>query len=263
MFSRRKTLPSGHRWNRTFLTSFASDLSKGGLSQITVKLPIDLETILKDDLPQEQVVANLQAREIPIDKFLDRERNYRAVIMVATNATTNETVKVLFGNMSEKTTFADSTFPSGHSAQSTLYVQSPDPARVYPLFDFFYDYLTKQGHSTVWRSIFGFLSTILFAAELITFLGNGKAFFQTMWGTTPVIDIAIMILTTYLMYNFFRTPIGLSVNDRQTARLPSFLQRAIRGEMRDNPLVNIIVTVIGTVIAALILYALGWPPPPP
>ena len=117
MFSRRKPLLSGHKWNRTFLTSFASDLSKGGFLQITVKLPINLETILKDDLTQEQVVANLQAREIPMDEFLDRERNYRAVILVATNKTTNETIKVLFGNMSEKTSFADSTFPSGHSAR--------------------------------------------------------------------------------------------------------------------------------------------------
>jgi hypothetical protein len=263
MFSRRRSLPSGHTWDRTILTSFAADLSKGGFHQITIKLPIDLDTILDDELTQEQLITELQAREISIDEFLNRERNYRAVILVAKSKTTNETIKVLFGNISEKTTFSDSTFPSGHSARSTLYVQSPDPARVYPLFDFFYDYLTKQGHSTVGRTILGLLSTIVLAAESITLLGSGKAFVQTMWDTTPAIDIGITVMAVYLMYNFFRTPVGLSVNDRETARLPNYLQRALKGEMRDNPLVNIIVTIIGTVIAALILNALGWPPPPP
>jgi hypothetical protein len=263
MFSRRKSLASGHKWDRQFLESFVADLNRGGFTRTIVKLPINLETILRDELSHEQVITNLQAREISFEEFLNRERNYRAVILVAENNTTRETIKVLFGNMSEKTSFSDSTFPSGHSASSTLYVQSPDPARVYPLFDFFYDYLTKQGDSTVLRSIFSFLFLILFAVEAIVFLGSGKGFFQVMWNTTPVIDVMVVLTSTYLTYNFFRTPIGLSVNERETATLPNFFQRAIRGEMRDNPLVSIIVSVLGTVIAALILYALGWPAPPP
>lgn len=262
MFSKRKSLPSSQKWDRSFLTSFVSDLTEGGFSEFTVKLPIDLRTILNDDLTEDQIIANLQSRELPFEEFLDRERNYKAIILVCGNPTTSETIKVLFGNVSEKTSFGDSTFPSGHSASSTLYVQSPDLARVYPLFDFVYDYLTKQGTSTLWGSIFGFFSIVMLAAEVITLLGRGQAFFQVMWSAAPAIDVIVALVSIWLVYNFFRTPLGLSINDRETAKLPNFMRRAIRGDLRDNPLVNIVVTVIATLIAALILHLLGWPTPP-
>jgi len=104
---------------------------------MTVKLPVDLNKVLKDEPVEEQVASELQRREVPLENFLDRERNYSAVILVGKEEEPRETIKILFGNKSEKTAFADSTFPSGHSSRTTLCVQSSDPARVYPLCDFF------------------------------------------------------------------------------------------------------------------------------
>ena len=257
MFSKKKTLPPSHKWNRSFLTSFVSDLVKGGFTELTVKLPIDLRTVLNDQLTEDQIISNLKSRELSFEEFLDRERNYKAVILVCKNPATNETIKILFGNMSEKTNFGDATFPSGHSASSTLYVQSPDPARVYPLFDFIYEYLTKQDTSTLAGSISGFFSLILITAEIITLLTYGQGFFQVIWNAHPAIDIIVTLIGILMVYYFYKTPVGLSVNDRQTANLPNFIRRAIRGELRDNPIVSIIVSIIATLITALILHLLG------
>jgi hypothetical protein len=257
MFSKRKTLPPSHKWDRSFLTSFSTDLAKGGFSELTVKLPIDIQTVLNDQLTEDQIISNLKSSELSFDEFLNRERNYKAIILVCKNPATDETIKILFGNMSENTSFGDSTFPSGHSASSTLYVQSPDPARVFPLFDFIYDYLAKQGDSTFAGSIFGFISLNFIAAEIITLLARGKGFFQSIWSSHPAVDVIVALVGVLIVYNFYNAPIGVSVNDRQTANLPNFIRRAIRGEFRDNPVVSIVVTIIATVITAVILQILG------
>jgi hypothetical protein len=255
MFSKRKSLPSSGKWDRKFLASFTSDLAKGGFTECKIKLPVNLGSVL--NLTHKQIISQLKARELSFDEFLDQERNYKAIIFVCENPTTSETIKILFGNISETTSFDDPIFPSGHSASSTLYVQSPDPARVYPLFDFIYDYVAKRGSSDLATTISGFFALIFVAAELISILTNGKGFFQHIWNVHPAIDIIVALISILISYYYFKAPIGISVNDRETANLPNFLRRAIRGEMRDNPIVNVIVSVIVTLITALILYFLG------
>jgi len=257
MFSKRKALPASLRWNKAFLASFVADLARGGFTDIKVKLPIDLKSILNDNLTEEQVISGLKSRTITIEEFLNRERNYKAVILVCRNPTTNETIKVLFGNMSETTTFGDSTFPSGHSASSTLYVQSPDPARVYPLFDFVYHYLSKQGSSVLGVAILGFFFLLLLAAEALSLLTYGKGFLQVVWKAHPAIDLIAGLVGVVVVYYYFKAPIGLSVNERETVDLPHLIRRAIRGEFRDNPVVNLVLSIVATLVTALILHFLG------
>jgi len=90
-----------------------------------------------------------------------------------------------------------------------------------------------------------------------TLLARGQGFFQVIWKAHPAIDVIVALIGVLIIYNFFKTPIGISVNDRQTANLPNFVRRAIRGELRDNPAVSIIVSIIATLITALILHLLG------
>lgn len=257
MFSKKRQLHSSKKWDREFLLSFISDLRKGGFDDIYVKLPINFETLINDQFTEEQIVNNIKSRRINIDDFLNEERNYKAIIFVSKNPTTGETIKVLFGNVSEKTNFGDSTFPSGHSASSTLYVQSPDMARVIPLFDFVYDYLSKKGDSYLLVSVIGFFSIILLSIEVLTLLDRGKLFLTGIFNINPVPDVIVIIISLFLIYNYFKAPMGISVNDRSSANLVNFLRRAIRGEMRDNPIINLLVTVIGTIVAGIILFLLG------
>lgn len=260
MFSKRNALPGSQKWNREFFLSFTTDLHDGGFTDIKVKLPINILMVVADELTEDQIKSHIQDRELTLQQFLDKERNYPAMIFIAKNPDTKEIIKILFGNISKETVFNDSTFPSGHSSSSTLYVQSPDPARVYPLFDFVYDHLTKQGTSVVLGSIFGFLSIIIIAIEIIAFIGTGNFFLQHSWKVHFSFDLIVIVICSIILYNFFKTPLGLSVNDRKTAKLINFLRRAIRGEYRDNPIISLMVSIIGTIVAALILTLIGLNP---
>ena len=165
----------------------------------------------------------------------------------------------MFVNLSRKTAFMDNTFPSGHSIPSQLYVQSSDAARIYSLFHFFYDYLNREGKSTTNIALLGILAVFLTAAQIISFISVGKGLLQSFWGITPLFDLGATLLFLFIQYRFFRSPTGLSVNDRRTATTASFIQRAIRGEFKDNPVVNIVVGVIASILSAIVLRLIGWP----
>jgi hypothetical protein len=260
MFSMRKNLAGNRHWNRPFITALGTDLSESGFKEITVKLPIDLDALLEGKGGiKNQIDNELRKREISLQEFLDRERNYPAIILVGFNPITQETIKVLFVNLSMKTAFMDDTFPSGHSIPSQLYVQSPDAARVYSLFHFFYDHLNQGGESTATIASLGLVAVLILAAQVISFVRIGKGLLQIAWGFTPLLDIGVTILLLFVQYRFFRVPTGLSVNDRKTATTASFIQRALRGEFKDNPVVNIIVTVLASILSAIVLRLIGWP----
>lgn len=260
MFSIRKRIGSGFHWGRSFLSQLGTDLSMAGFTKITVKLPIDLSVIVKESLPiEERIESELRKREINFQDFLDRERNYPAVILIAVNNERQETLKILFVNTSKKTSFTDTTFPSGHSVPSQIYVQSPDPARVYSLSHFFYEYLRKQTDSTVLLTIAGIVAMFLTAAQTISYIGGRRGLLQVVWGWHSFFDIALIILLLIVQYNSFKAPRGLSVNERDTQTAQSLIVRAMRGELRDNPIVNIIVGVVASILSAIILRLVGWP----
>jgi len=235
-------------------------LEEAGFSSLTVKLPVNLEILVRDEIPVEQrIEAELKKREITFHEFLNRERNYPAVIILAQNPSLNETLKILFVNTSKATSFMDATFPSGHSVPSQLYVQSPDPARVYGLFHFFREYLNREAQSTAGIAFLGITAIFLTATELIFFLGSRKGILQGVWALNPIFDLILVALLLILQYRFFKAPTGLSVNQRETATFSSFIQRASKGELKDNPLVNIVVGVIASLLSAIILRLIGWP----
>ncbi len=260
MFSIRQTLGGGRHWTRAFLVQFSADLSEAGFTQLTVKLPVDLANLLKDEIPvQQRIDEHLKDREIPLKEFLDRERNYAACILVAINPEAQETLKALFVNLSRKTSFMDNTFPSGDSVPKTqLYVQSPDPGRAYSLFHFFYHYLKQSGAPTAPLAIAGILSVFLTAAQAIALISSRSGILHAVWGLSHAFDIVAVVLLLLIQYWFFMAPTGLSVNDRATASPGFFLRRAIRGEFKDNPIATVVLSVIASIIAAFILRLIGF-----
>lgn len=178
---------------------------------------------------------------------------------MAQNKQKGETIKILFVNISKKTNFMDATFPSGHSEPSQLYVQSPDASRVYGLYHFFMEYLRNKSDSNVGNAILGFFVLIFISAEFISFVSTQKGFFQNIWHLTGLVDFLIMPFLIFFQYRFFKSPTGLSVNKRETATFFSYIQRALKGEFKDNPLANIILGVLASILSAFILRILGWP----
>jgi len=119
MFTRRKQLDRRRYYTREFLESLASKLTEAGFDRITTILPHNYPSV------------DPKNSEVPFTEFLERERNYAAVILKATSTSRNELMKILFINSNSRAVFADDTFPMAESEPSGLYFQSPDPACVF------------------------------------------------------------------------------------------------------------------------------------
>ena len=93
-----------------------------------------------------QAYSSVDPRQsvVPFDDFLRHERNFAAVILRAESSQKNELLKLLFVNSTARAVFVDDTFPMAQSEQPALFFQSPDPGRVYAVFEFFHDLLSQQ-----------------------------------------------------------------------------------------------------------------------
>lgn len=241
MFSKRKSFPQGYKFNREFLDSLVKDLESAGFDSVTVKLPRNL---IKDD-----------NYEIEVEEFINRGRNYPSVIFIAQNTKAKETVKILFVNISTKAFFNDNTFPSGHSEPPELYVQTTDPGRTFSLFGYFYDYL-KVNHKTKNRLLFlfGVAAFVFYILEFVS-ISHRKLLFQEQFGVSPWVDVLFVLVFFILQFKFFTDEGGLYVKEKESIIFNN-LRRILHGEFRDNPIINLLVTIIGGFIVILLSHFL-------
>ncbi len=196
---------------------------------------------------------------ITVDELLKRERNYPALILVAKSTKRKETLKVLFVNRNLQYVFADDTFPNAQSEPPQLYFQSPDPARVYAVFEFFREYLQQPSLiPNYFNWTMGSLSMLFLLLQiLLIFISQKGLLMQLGYATTSSWDIYISVLAIYFVFQFFAFPKGLWIKPERELRILYLFNMAIRGEYRDNPLVALIFSILGTIIAAIILKLLG------
>ncbi len=246
MFSRRRDLDGSRRYGREFFEALVNDLSRAGFKDIRIRLPHNL--------------VGLDNSLIAPDELLRRERNYPASILIATHPENTETLKVLFVNTSAKTVFADDTFPGGQSERPTLYFQSPDPGRTYSVFEFFYEYLSRLAvREFRIESLANTLAFLLALAEGITILSTGNGILGQRFHQPVYLDVVVMLASQVVAARFFALPKGLWIKPQRELRLTRLVVMAIRGELRDNPVVSVLVQVIGIILAALILRLFGFP----
>lgn len=242
MFSKRKGFSRHYKFDRSFLEKLILDLKSANFDQITVKLPHNLVQKGKD--------------EIQIEEFLERERNYSSIILIAKNENTREVIKILFINISTKAFFKDDTFPSGHSEPPELYVQSPDPVRTYALSEFFYDYLKSNSAAKGGFLWFLFIISFIFFISEILYLPNKSGLLAQNLNISPVFDILVVFISfLFLCYFNFQNG-GLYVKEKENKYLSS-IRRVIKGEFRDNPIINLLATIIGGLIVLIIAKLLG------
>lgn len=242
MFSKRKGFSRHYKFDRSFLEKLILDLKSVNFDQITVKLPHNLVQKGKD--------------EIQIEEFLERERNYPSIILIAKNENTREVIKILFVNISTKAFFKDDTFPSGHSETPELYVQSPDPTRTYALSGFFYDYLKSNSTAKGDFLWFLFIISFIFIISEFLYLPKKSGLLAQNLNISPVFDILVIFMSFILIFKFFFYDVGLYVKEKENKYLSS-IRRAIKGEFRDNPIINLLATIIGGLIVLIIAKLLG------
>lgn len=244
MFSKRKEFSQHYKFDSKFINKFTSDLVESGFNSVSIKLPHNLIDDGKD--------------EIKIEEFINRERNYPSVILVAKNESKNEIIKVLFVNISSKAFFKDNTFPSGHSEPPELYVQSPDPARTYALFGFFYDYIRSSSIFNAYLIYFLYtISYLVLITEYYLIFSNKKGLLAQSMNVNSSFDILLVIIVFIVIFKFFSYDGGLFVKDKQN-RYANLLRRITKGEFKDNPIVNLLITIVGGLLVVIIAKYFGF-----
>lgn len=241
MFSLRKSFSGINHWNREFVEKFLEDLTIAGFDNINIKLPHNLVKIGKSEISKQD--------------FLERERNYPSLIIFAVNTNNKETLKLLVVNISKQTFFLDDTFPSGLSEPTELYVQSPDPARTYSLLNFFYDYLNTKGSKEIRTR--GTLGLLIIGFQVIFYLSNGKGIINNLsnYESAIYLDPIMFYFGILWYYQLLATPSGLYIKSRENSLL-KFSRKVMTGELKDNPLVNILIAIITTILTSVILKML-------
>jgi len=130
MFARRRVLDSRRQYTRPFFEAFVQKLKEAGFDELSVVLPHNYESVD----PRNSIVT--------LEDYLKRERNFAAIILKARSSSRDELMKVLFVNSSDQAIFIDDTYPSAASEPTSLFFQSPDPARAFAVFEYFYEMLS-------------------------------------------------------------------------------------------------------------------------
>lgn len=246
MFSRRRQLDRRRNYSKEFFLSLLQRLSEAGFEDVSVILPHNYETVD----PRNSIVS--------VQEFLDRERNYAATILIAKAKERSELLKILFVNSSAKALFIDDTFPSAASEPPAIYFQSPDPARAYALFEYFFDLLNKSPiREFILFSVVQLIASLFIFIETFSLLGK-KGFLISRQFHLPIyLDLIATLLSIFVIYRFFSQPSGLWIKPKRETKLLSFMKMAIRGELRDNPLVQLLITILGGLIVAILAKLFG------
>jgi hypothetical protein len=245
MFTRRRVLDRRRKYSRAFFESFVQRLRDAGFDELSVILPHNYPSVD----PRNSIVS--------LEEFLNRERNFAAIILKARCTTRDEIMKVLFVNSSAQAIFVDDTFPSAASEPSSLFFQSPDPARAFALFEYFYEVLSVSSiMSFVLLSLAGLASIVVIITELLVVASKKSGLLQQFFSLPAHWDYLTMALSVWVAYKFFRAPTGLWIKPTRELRILGMIKMAIRGEYRDNPIVQLVVTVVGGLIVAIILRIL-------
>ena len=247
MFVRRRRLDRRRKYTREFLESFVGQLREAGFQKVSVILPHNYQSV------------DPKHSEEDFNAFLDRGRNFAAVILKAVDESRHETLKVLFVNSNKQATFVDDTFPIAESEPSGIYFESPDPGRAYAVFEYFFECLSQPTIAGfVANTLLGLVGGLYLVLELLALLSKGRGFLQLEALGNPWWDMASMLLAAYLVFRFSSTPTGLWVKPKRELKIIYLINMALKGELRDNPIVQLFVTVIGGLIVAGFAKLLGW-----
>jgi hypothetical protein len=247
MFTRRRYLDRRHHYSREFLESLVSKLNAASFEKITVILPHNYPSV------------DPKNPEVEISDFFQRERNYAAVIFKAVSTEKKEMLKILFVNSNTRAVFADDTFPMAESEPSGVFFQSPDPARAYAFFEYFYEILSSRPFTKfILLCVASAVSFFLIVFESLSVAGHKQGIFAVRFGVTSLIDVIAVGIAIVVIFKFTAAPTGLWIKPKRELKLLYLANMALKGELRDNPIVQTIITIGGGLIVAYLAKQFGW-----
>lgn len=243
MFEQRADLDNGREYTRDFFEKLVANLRTAGFDAIGVVLP-------HSHVPTKE-------SQVSPEGFLESGIVYPSVILRARSTDRDLHVKVLFVTKRENTAFVDDTFPRHEKEDAPkLYVGGPDPGVVYSYFGFLREYLGRP--RAVVAPVLGFatfFSFIFLFAEVRWLVEDGRFVLTRAYRWYVHWDIVYSVVALILVARFFLRRRGLWIRDDEQ-RFFFFVRRALRGDLRNNPLFSLLLAVIGSLLTALALKLL-------
>jgi hypothetical protein len=248
MFTRRRRLDRRRKYTKEFLESFASRLGEAGFDSLSIVLPHNYPSV------------DPKQSEEPLSAFLERGRNFAGVIFKAYSTERQETLKILFINSNARAIFVDDTFPMAESEPSALYFQSPDPARAYAFCEYFFELLSEPPiRHFVIMTYLSLVSILFLVLQALFVFGTRKGVLMARASASgPWWDIAAAGLAAYILFRSSAAESGLWIKPKRELRLVYLLNMALKGQFRDNPLVQLVITIIGGLFVAWVAKLFGW-----
>jgi len=112
----------------------------------------------------------------------------------------------------------------------------------------------------LWFFFLGVLSIIgilLLYINIAAVVGHSSGLLQQLFGWARWTDLVLSIAISVFLLYFYALPKGLLIAPSSAARILASVSRIAKGEVKDNPLVQLVVTVVGGVIVGFILKWLG------
>ena len=249
MFSRQRNLDARSLYDRAFFEHFLRKLREAGLTDIEVLLPRD---------PAQP--STRPPTVLTPETFVEQGWTTPGIVLRATspNRASGEVLKVLFITQASKLLFSDDTFPIA-DAPPRLYFQSVDPARTFAIAEYFADQLSKAPGPGI-NTLYGLLGVpsmlLVFAEMAVAFSSKHAGWLESQYGVSVWWDIVLSAAALVLMYQALARPRGLWVTE-PTTRISRITKRMFSGQIKDNPLVQLIVTVVGGLIVMWLAKKLG------
>lgn len=230
-------------YDRGFFKAFFDHLRAAGFAEIGCLLPTSFHP---------------DTRSLTSDQLLVLNQRVPGLLIRSTHPDTHDELRLLMVNDKKPVMFDDGVFASITGNTAIIHVTSDDPIRCFGLVNYFREYIrdTASGYNVVLIPLL--IASLVFLIGELFSITNGRLFLHWRFGAPPWTDIFFTVAALILFGYVSSRPAGISLQERKSSL--AFARDFLQGRFKDNPLVNFIVTVLGTIVGGIIviLLARAW-----
>lgn len=89
-------------------------------------------------------------------------------------------------------------------------------------------------------------------AEFSAIISTKKFFLNKLFGYYQAYDIVAILISLSIIYLYYNSTKGVYIKERQSS-FSYFFIRILKGEFRDNPVLNFFISIIASIIGALLM----------
>jgi len=257
-FTHTTRISSNNHYDEVFIQSLNDDLESLGFKTHIVLPEAKLKN--KSNKSSEYEKLDYPKKKLTIKEYLNARRDYASLLFVATKLSTSETVRILFNNIGQTYIYKEDDLPSkldsNQSASAHLIsVTSRDPIKSFTSVAYYMArFKTPTPAKTRITLVLALIGTIWLFIEVIYITKFGQVFLLRQHLQPNIsLDFVLMLLSFVSILPVFKLEKpGLRIEPKQQ-RIKPFLGGLLKGHFTNNPVLVLILAILGAFIGGLIL----------